>query len=270
MATPALSDRKMLVRTQHHQLFQKSDGSNRLEAYLSGKIRPVQLLWLATVAVLVSFLGYRLAQSYGMNGFTGLAVSSVIYFVFVSDTWLQILAWLRVGDNLLKALSGAVLISCAILLAEKAKFFALFKLIGLLAPVTATSITLPQALMRGESGTSSLTSLWESHSKGSSVLPPSPSVVPREAIKNNSVTLAKAAPHSPLYLLQEERFIQSTVRVEEEIWVLVLSQLVGETGERWANVMLPNETGDFVLNDSPTGFLPLERITERVAVPAPK
>ena len=232
----------------------------------------------------MSFLGYRLAQSYGMSGLTGLAVSSVIYFVFVSDTWLQILAWLRVGDNLLKALSGAVLISCAILLAEKAKFFALFKLIGLLAPITATSVTLPQALMQGESGTSSLTSLWESYSKGSpsvvpreaiknkgsSVLPPSPSVVPREAIKNNSVTLAKAAPHSPLYLLQEERFIQSTVRVEEESWVLVLSQLVGETGERWVNVMLPNETGDFVLNDSPTGFLPLERIIERVAVPAPK
>ena len=244
------------------RLFQKSDGFNRLEAYLSGRIRPVQLLWLATVAVLVSFLGYRLAQSYGMSGLTGLAVSSVIYFVFVSDTWLQILAWLRVGDNLLKALSGAVLISCAILLAEKAKFFALFKLIGLLAPITATSVTLPQALMQGESGTSSLTSLWESYSKGSSVLLPSPSVVPREAIKNNSVTLAKAAPHSPLYLLQEERFIQSTVRVEEESWVLVLSQLVGETGERWVNVMLPNETGDFVLNDSPTGFLPLERITE--------
>ena len=252
------------------RLFQKSDGFNRLEAYLSGRIRPVQLLWLATVAVLVSFLGYRLAQSYGMSGLTGLAVSSVIYFVFVSDTWLQILAWLRVGDNLLKALSGAVLISCAILLAEKAKFFALFKLIGLLAPITATSVTLPQALMQGESGTSSLTSLWESYSKGSSVLLPSPSVVPREAIKNNSVTLAKAAPHSPLYLLQEERFIQSTVRVEEESWVLVLSQLVGETGERWVNVMLPNETGDFVLNDSPTGFLPLERIIERVAVPAPK
>jgi len=88
------------------------------------------VVWLAAVAVLVSFLGYRLAQSYGMSGLTGLAVSSVIYFVFVSDTWLQIHAWLRVGDNLLKALSGAVLISCAMLLAEKAKFFALFKLVS--------------------------------------------------------------------------------------------------------------------------------------------
>ncbi len=233
----------------------------------------MQLLWLATVAVLVSFLGYRLAQSYGMSGLTGLAVSSVIYFVFVSDTWLQIHAWLSVGDNLLKALSGAVLVSCTILLVEKAKLFALFKLVSLLAPVAATSVALPQyssAVMQGEFGTSSLTSLWESHSKGASVLPPSPSVVPREAIKNNIVTLAKAAPNSPLYLLQEERFIQSTVRVEEESWVLVLSQLVGETGERWVNVMLPTETGDFVLNDSPTGFLPLERITEQVAVPVPK
>ena len=63
---------------------------------------------------------------------------------------------------------------------------------------------------------------------------------------------------------------QSTIRVEEESWVLVLSQLVGATGERWLNVMLPNESGEFVLNDSPTGFLPLERITEKVAVPAPK
>ncbi len=220
----------------------------------------------------MSFLGYRLAQSYGMSGLTGLAVSSVIYFVFVSDTWLQIHAWLKVGDNLLKALSGAVLISCAILLAEKAKFFALFKLIGLLAPITATSVTLPQyssVLMQGEFGTSGLTSLWERHWKGSSGLPPSPSVVPREAIKSNSVTLARAAARSPLYHLQEERFIQSTVRVEQETWVLVLSQLVGDTGERWVNVMLPNETGDFVLNDSPTGFLPLERIGERVAVPVP-
>jgi len=231
------------------------------------------VVWLAAVAVLVSFLGYRLAQSYGLNGLTGLAVSSVIYFVFVSDTWLQIYAWLSVGDNLLKALSGAVLISCAMLLAEKAKFFALFKLVSLLAPVTVTSVSLPQyssAVMQGEFGTSSLTSLWESYSKDSSVLPPSPSVVPREAIKDNIVTLAKAAPNSPLYLLQEERFVQSTVRVEEESWVLVLSQLVGETGERWVNVMLPTETGDFVLNDSPTGFLPLERITEKVAVAAPK
>ena len=55
-----------------------------------------------------------------------------------------------------------------------------------------------------------------------------------------------------------------------ESWVLVLSQIVGDTGERWVNVMLPTETGDFVLNDSPTGFLPLERISEQVAVPAPK
>ena len=230
----------------------------------------MQLLWLATVAVLVSFLGYRLAQSYGLSGLTGLAISSVTYFIFVSDAWFQIYAWLRVGDNLLKGLSGSVLISCAILLAEKAKFFALFKLIGLLAPVTATSVTLPQALMQGELGTSSLTSLWESHSRGSSLLPPSPSVVPREAIKNNIVTLAKVAPNSPLYLLQEERFVQSTVRVEEESWVLVLSQIVGDTGQRWVNVMLPTETGDFVLNDSPTGFLPLEQITEKVIVPAPK
>ncbi len=230
-------------------------------------------LWLATVAVLVSFLGYRLAQRYGLSGLTGLAISSAIYFVFVSDAGLQIYAWLRVGDNLLKALSGAVLVSCAILLVEKAKLFALFKLVSLLAPVAATSVALPQyssALMQGEFGTSSLTSLWESHSKGASVLPPSPSVVPREAIKNNIVTLAKAAPNSPLYLLQEERFVQSTVRVEEESWVLVLSQIVGDTGERWVNVMLPTETGDFVLNDSPTGFLPLERITEKVAVPAPE
>ena len=124
----------------------------------------------------MSFLGYRLAQSYGLSGLTGLAISSVTYFVFVSDAWFQIYAWLRVGDNLLKVLSGGVLISCAILLAEKAKFFALFKLIGLLAPITATSVTLPQALMRGEGGTASLTSLWESHSKGSSVLPPGPSI----------------------------------------------------------------------------------------------
>ncbi len=229
--------------------------------------------WLATVAVLVSFLGYRLGQRYGLGGLTGLAISSAIYFVFVSDAGLQIYAWLRVGDNLLKALTGAVLVSCAILLVEKAKLFALFKLVSLLAPVAATSVALPQyssAVMQGEFGTSSLTSLWEGHSKGASVLPPSPSVVPREAIKNNIVTLAKAAPNSPLYLLQEERFIQSTVRVEEESWVLVLSQLVGETGERWVNVMLPTETGDFVLNDSPTGFLPLERITEQVAVAAPK
>ena len=229
--------------------------------------------WLATVAVLVSFLGYRLAQSYGISGLTGLAVSSVIYFVFVSDTWLQIYAWLRVGDNRWTALSGAVLVSCAILLVEKAKFFSLFKLIGLLTPVTVTSVTLPEissAVMQGEFGTSSLTSLWESHSKGASVLPPNPSVVPREAIKNNIVTLAKAAPNSTLYLLQEERFIQSTVRVEEESWVLVLSQIVGDTGKRWVNVMLPTETGDFVLNDSPTGFLPLERITEQAELPAPK
>ena len=230
----------------------------------------MQLLWLATVAVLVSFLGYRLAQSYGMSGLTGLAVSSVIYFVFVSDTWLQLYAWLSVGDNLLKALSGAVLVSCAILLAEKAKFFALFKLIGLLAPVTATSVSLPQVVMQGEFGTPSLTSLWESHLRGSSVVPPSPSVVPREAINNNSVTLAKAAPRSPLYFLQEKRFIRSTVRIEAESWVLVLSQHMGETGKRWVNVMLPTETGDFVLNDSPTGFLPLERITEQVVVAAPK
>ena len=186
--------------SQFLRLFQKSDDFNRLEAYLSGRITLVQLLWLATVAVLAIFLGYRLAQSYGMSGLTGLAVSSVIYFVFVSGAWLQIHAWLRVGDNLLKALSGAVLISCAILLAEKANFFALFKLIGLLSPITATSVTLPQyssALMQGELGTSSLTSLWESHSKGSSVLPPSPSVVPREAIKNNSVTWPR--PH-PIHL----------------------------------------------------------------------
>ena len=156
------------------------------------------LIWLAVVAVLVSFLGYRLAQSYGLSGFTGLFISFGIYFVFVSDTWLQIYAWLRVSDNLLKALSGPVLVSCAILLAEKGKFFALFKLVSRLAPVTATFVALPQytsALMRGE--TSSLTSLWESHSKGSSVLPPSPSVVPREAIKNNSVTWPR--PH-PIHL----------------------------------------------------------------------
>ncbi len=102
------------------------------------------LIWLAVVAVLVSFLGYRLAQSYGLSGLTGLGISTAIYFVFVSDTWLQMYAWLRVGDNMLKALSGAVLLSCAILLAEKAKFFALFKLISLLAPVTATSVALPQ------------------------------------------------------------------------------------------------------------------------------
>ena len=233
----------------------------------------MELIWLATVAVLVSFLGYRLAQRYGLSGLTGLAISSAIYFVFVSDAGLQIYAWLRVGDNLLKALSGTVLVSCAILLVEKAKLFALFKLVSLLAPVAATFVALPQyssAVMQGELGTSSLTSLWESHSKGASVLPPSPSVVPREAIKNNIVTLAKATPNSPLYLLQEERFIQSTVRVEEESWVLVLSQIVGDTGERWVNVMLPTETGDFVLNVSPTGFLPLERITEQMAVPAPK
>ena len=233
----------------------------------------MELIWLATVAVLVSFLGYRLAQRYGLSGLTGLAISSAIYFVFVSDAGLQIYAWLRVGDNLLKALSGAVLVSCAILLVEKAKLFALLKLVSLLAPIAATSVALPQyssAVMQGEFGTSSLTSLWESHSKGASVLPPSPSVVPREAIKNNFVTLAKAAPNSPLYLLQEERFVRSTVRVEEESWVLVLSQIVGDTGERWVNVMLPTETGGFVLNDSPTGFLPLERISEKMAVPAPK
>ncbi len=230
-------------------------------------------IWLATVAVLVNFLGYRLAQRYGLSGLTGLAISSAIYFVFVSDAGLQTYAWLSVGENLLKALSGAVVVSCAILLVEKAKLFALFKLVSVLAQVAATSVALPQyssAVMQGEFGTSSLTSLWEGHSKGASVLPPSPSVVPREAIKNNIVTLAKAAPNSPLYLLQEERFVQSTVRVEEESWVLVLSQIVGETGERWVNVMLPTETGDFVLNDSPTGFLPLERISEQVAVPAPK
>ena len=52
--------------------------------------------------------------------------------------------------------------------------------------------------------------------------------------------------------------------------MLVLSQIVGDTGERWVNVMLPTETGGFVLNDSPTGFLPLERISEKMAVPAPK
>ena len=225
---------------------------------------------MAVVAVLVSFLGYRLAQSYGLSGITGLGIASAIYFVFVSDTWLQIYAWIRIGDNFLKALSGTVLVSCAIVLAEKAKFFALFKLIGLLAPVTATSVALPEysaAVMRGESGTSSL---WESHWKGSSALAPSPSIVPREAIKDNMVTLVKTAPDSPLYLLQEERFLQSTIRVEEESWVLVLSQIVGATGERWVNVMLPTEAGDFILNDSPTGFLPLERITEKVAVPAPK
>ncbi len=228
---------------------------------------------MANVAVLVSVLGYRLAQRYGLSGLTGLAISSAIYFVFVSDAGLQISAWLSVGDNLLKALSGAVLVSCAILLVEKAKLFALFKLVSLLVPVAATSVALPQcssAVMQGEFGTSSLTSLWESHSKGASVLPPSPSVVPRGAIKNNKVTLAKAAPNSPLYLLQEERFVQSTVRVEEESWVLVLSQIVGDTGERWVNVMLPTATGDFILNDSPIGFLRLERITKKVAVPAPK
>ena len=233
----------------------------------------MELLWLAVVAVLVSFLGYRLAQSYGLSGITGLGIASAIYFVFVSDTWLQIYAWLRIGDNFLKALSGTVLVSCAIVLAEKAKFFALFKLISLLAPVTATSVALPEysaAVIRGESGTSSLTSLWESHWKGSAALAPSPSIVPREAIKNNMVTLVKTPPDSPLYLLQEERFLQSTIRVEEESWVLVLSQIVGATGERWVNVMLPTEAGDFILNDSPTGFLPLERITEKVAVPAPK
>ena len=233
----------------------------------------MELIWLAVVAILVSFLGYRLAQSYGLSGLTGLGIASAIYFVFVSDTWLRIYAWLWVGDNFLKALSGTVLVSCAIVLAEKAKFFALFKLISLLAPVTATSVALPEyssAVMQGEYGTSSLTSLWESHWKGSSTLAPSPSVVPREAIKNNMVTLVKTAPDSPLYLLQEERFLRSTIRVEEESWVLVLSQIVGATGERWVNVMLPTETGDFILNDSPTGFLPLERITEQVAVPAPK
>ena len=136
-----------------------------------------------------------------------------------------------------------------------------------------TSVALPQyssAVIQGEFGTTSLTSLWQGQSNGASVLPPSLSVVPREAIKNHMVTLGKAAPDSPLYLLKEERFVQSTIRVEEESWVLVLSQLVGATGERWLNVMLPNESGEFVLNDSPTGFLPLERITEKVAVPAPK
>ena len=123
--------------------------------------------------------------------------------------------------------------------------------------------------MRGE--TSSLTLLWEGkYSKGAPIVPPSPAGVPREAIKNHMVTLGKAAPDSPLYLLKEERFVQSTIRVEEESWVLVLSQIVGDRGERWVNVMLPTSTGDFVLNDSPTGFLPLERITERMAVPAPE
>ena len=151
--------------------------------------------------------------------------------------------------------------------------FALFKLVSLLVPVAATSVALPEyssAVMQGEFGTSSLTSFWESHSKGASDLPPSPSVVPREGIKNNMVTLAKTTPNSPLYLLQERRFLQSTIRVEEESWVLVLSQIVDATGEEWVNVMLPTETGDFVLNDSPTGFLRLERISEEVAVPAPK
>ena len=233
----------------------------------------MELIWFAVVAILVSFLGYRLAQSYGLSGLTGLGIASAIYFVFVSDTWLQIYAWLRVGDNFLTALSGTVLVSCVILLAEKAKLFALFKLIGLLAPVTATSVALPEyssAVMRGEYGTSSLASFWESHWKGSSELPPNPSVVPREAIKSNMVTLAKTAPDSPLYLLEEEQFLRSTIRVEEESWVLVLSQIVSATGERWVNVMLPTEAGDFILNDSPTGFLPLERITEKVSVPAPE
>ncbi len=233
----------------------------------------VELIWLSVVAILVCFLGYRLAQSYGLSGLTGLGIASAIYFVFVSDTWIQLYAWSRVGDNFLKALSGTVLVSCVIVLAEKAKFLALFKLISLLAPITATSIALPQystAVLKGEYGPSSLASLWESHWQDSSQLPPNPSIVPREAIKNNMVTLAKTVPGSPLYLLQEERFLQSTIRVEEESWVLVLSQIVGVTGQRWVNVMLPTETGDFILNDSPTGFLSLERITEKVSVPAPE
>ena len=233
----------------------------------------MELIWLAVVAILVSFLGYRLAQSYGLSGLTGLGIASAIYFVFVSDTWHHIYLWLRVGDNVLKALSGTVLVSCAIVLAEKAKFLALLKLISLLAPVTATSVALPQytsAVMQAGYGPSSLTSLWESKWIGSSALPQSPSAVPREAIKNNMVTLAKTVPDSPLYLLEGERFLRSTIRVEEESWVLVLSQIMGTTGERWVNVMLPTETGDFILNDSPTGFLSLERITEKVSVPAPE
>ncbi len=254
-------------------MWQKSDESNHSGRIPRVQLLPVQLIWFAVVAVLVSLLGYRLAQSYGLSGLTGLGIASALYFVFVSDTWLQIYRWLGVGENLLKALSGTVLVSCAIVLAEKAKFLALFKLISLLAPVTATSVALPQHLSgvkQVEYGTWTLTSLWESHQKDSSALAPSRSGVPREAIKSKMVTLAKTAPNSALYLWQEERFLQSTVRVEENSWVLILSQIVDEKGEQWVKIMLPTEAGDFILNGSPTGFLPLERITERVVAPAPE
>ena len=260
---------KLRNYSQAAKMCKKGDQHNRSRCHFAGRMNLVELIWLSVVAILISFLGYRLAQSYGLSGLTGLGIASAIYFVFVSDTWLQIYGWLKFGDNFLKALSGTVLISCAIVLAEKAKFFALFKLISLLAPVTATSVALPQyssAVMRGEYGVSSLRPLWER----SSPAPPTPSVVPREAIKDHMVTLARSSSDSPLYLLQDERFLQSTVRVKKESWVLVLSQIVGATGERWVNVMLPTKTGDFVLNDSSTGFLPLERIAERVIVPAPQ
>lgn len=232
----------------------------------------MELIWLATVAVLVSFLGYRLAQSYGLSGLTGLAISSAIYFVFVSDTWLQIYSWLRVGDNMLKALSGTVLVSCAILLAEKAKFLALFKLISLLAPITATSVTLPQyssALVRGELGASNLTELWSSVA-GSSTRPPVPKVVPRQAIQNDTVTLARTAPEASLYLLKKERLVESGTRIADGTWVLVISRVAGETGRAWVNVVLPTSRGNFVLGESPIGYVSQESIVEQVVVPAPR
>ena len=222
--------------------------------------------------MLVSFLGYRLAQSYGLSGLTGLGISSALYFFFVTDAWLQFYSWLVMGDNLLKALSGTVLISCAILLTEKAKFFALVTLVSLLTPVTATSVTLPQytsALVRGEAAPPS--ALWERlPGLGQKVVPPVPKGVPPEAIRNDLVTLARISADSSLYVLKDQRFIRSSFKVEQESWVLVLSQIVGNNGQLWVNVMLPTSTGDFVLNDSVSGFVAHERITEQLALSAPK
>jgi hypothetical protein len=138
----------------------------------------------------------------------------------------------------------------------------------MLFPVSFASVNLPEvavSVSRNETATAilSLSDLRERISGKTN----NQNIEDQSGIFTKSRPLyAKVTSKSVLFDLVDTGLVKTTEAVEVGTWVRTGGQVVEPNGRRWIKILLPGPFGEHNPAFSPSGYIPLDNISDRIAL----
>ena len=229
-------------------------------------------IWLFGAMLLCSCVGYRSATRNGLSGVTGVGVSVVLCAILGTELWDQLLLWFatRTTTDLVAHLGVAVVALSAFFIIQKLKLYAIVKLLGLMLPVSFTSVRVPeyavstykppttqQKVTMVSTGTIDgqrfLERNFDAGSEGFlEYLQKAFDEVTRAGREFQK--LAQVSADTLLYRDDDGQLVRSSVVIREGTWVVAGEEVVDKTGQRWLKVSLRTRQGQ------KEGFIPLTKV----------